>query len=324
MNKIVYIVPYFGKLPAFTKLWLKSCRNNKDIHWLFFTDDRTEYEFPVNVQKIYMTFTELKRRISKLYTFDICLHSPYKLCDFKPAYGEIFKDEIQRGNYDFWGYCDIDLLFGDIRQFITKEILNEYDVIGFLGHSTIFRNTDKLRNVYRTPLNGIDIYKEIFTTKANCYFDEDALQKILKQERIKIYKKVIFADVSPLFWNLRIGHQDPAGVEKNKRRIFTLENGKLFSKALYNGQIISEEYMYIHFLRRKMTFDDHLGDNWLIIPNRIIELKDPIEKSTIIKYSKNNMVRYWLDFIKRKWRKITPTKVINYIFNRIVADRNGL
>jgi len=29
----------------------------------------------------------------------------------------------------FWGYCDIDLIFGNIRAFMTDELLNEYDII---------------------------------------------------------------------------------------------------------------------------------------------------------------------------------------------------
>ena len=44
-----------------------------------------------------MTFESLRNRIQKLYDFKISLEKPYKLCDYKPAYGEIFKPEISGG-----------------------------------------------------------------------------------------------------------------------------------------------------------------------------------------------------------------------------------
>ena len=59
--------------------------------------------------------------------FEIVVESGYKLCDFKPALGYIFSDYIKK--YDFWGYCDIDIIFGNIRAFMTDDLLNEYDVI---------------------------------------------------------------------------------------------------------------------------------------------------------------------------------------------------
>ena len=45
------------------------------------------------------------------------VNSPYKLCDYKPVYGLIFDEDLQ--DYDFWGHCDVDLIFGDIRKFIN-------------------------------------------------------------------------------------------------------------------------------------------------------------------------------------------------------------
>jgi hypothetical protein len=59
--------------------------------------------------------------------FGVNIKHSYKLCDFKPAYGFIFFELIE--NYDFWGYCDIDIIFGSIRDFITKEILESHDLI---------------------------------------------------------------------------------------------------------------------------------------------------------------------------------------------------
>ena len=43
MKTILFICPYFGKLPiAHMKLWLLSCEKNPTINWLILTDDYTE------------------------------------------------------------------------------------------------------------------------------------------------------------------------------------------------------------------------------------------------------------------------------------------
>lgn len=62
----------------------------------------------------------------------VWLEKPYKLCDFRPLYGEIFSNYVD--GYDFWGYCDCDLIFGDIRKFLTEELLSTKDYLLGMGH----------------------------------------------------------------------------------------------------------------------------------------------------------------------------------------------
>ena len=54
----------------------------------------------------------------------------------------------------FYGWCDTDLLFGDIRSVYTDEILARYDVLSthadrISGHFALFRNTRRNRTMYR-------------------------------------------------------------------------------------------------------------------------------------------------------------------------------
>ena len=50
----VIFSPYFGKLPVNFNLWLNSCSYNKDFYFIVFTDDKTVYNIPNNVEIIYM------------------------------------------------------------------------------------------------------------------------------------------------------------------------------------------------------------------------------------------------------------------------------
>ncbi|MBQ4282819.1 MAG: hypothetical protein IJB96_02700, partial [Lachnospira sp.] len=104
--KIAIMTLYFGKLPSYIDLWLDSCRCNPDVDFIIYTDDEGEYLLPSNVYIKRCTFEDMRTRIASHFDFPISLKSPYKLCDFKATYGDVFSDEF--AGYDFWGHCDLD------------------------------------------------------------------------------------------------------------------------------------------------------------------------------------------------------------------------
>lgn len=99
MKKGVFIVPYFGKFNNYFQLFLNSCKFNKNYDWLFFTDDKTVYDYPDNVTVKYTSFEEIRSFIQSKFDFKISLNYPYKFCDLKPMYGYIFSEYIKE--YDF-------------------------------------------------------------------------------------------------------------------------------------------------------------------------------------------------------------------------------
>lgn len=88
-NKIVLILPYFGKLPNTFDFFLQSCKNNPNIDWLIFSDCNIK-EFD-NIKVVHISWQKFKVFVQSKFDFSIALPSPYKLCDFRPAYGYIFK-----------------------------------------------------------------------------------------------------------------------------------------------------------------------------------------------------------------------------------------
>ena len=123
MNKICIIFPYFGKLPPQFKFWWQSALKNPTIDFMIFTDNQSILS-EENIYVQYLSFEECRLLVQKQFSFPINLNSPYKLCDYKPAYGSIFYEYIK--DFDFWGFGDIDLIYGDIRLFYTNEILEKY------------------------------------------------------------------------------------------------------------------------------------------------------------------------------------------------------
>ena len=90
--KVALLNCYFGKFPNYFGLWLQSCRNNPGIDFILVTDAKIQYEIPSNVIVIRLTWDELMERIEVKFDFPIVITSPYKLTDFKPAYGFVFDD----------------------------------------------------------------------------------------------------------------------------------------------------------------------------------------------------------------------------------------
>ena len=51
------------------------------------------------------------------------------------ADGVIFTEDLE--GFDFWGYCDMNMIFGDIRKFITRDVLLAYKKVLIHGHLSL-------------------------------------------------------------------------------------------------------------------------------------------------------------------------------------------
>jgi hypothetical protein len=134
-SKVTFIIPYFGKLPNYFDLFLKSCEFNKDYSWIVFTDDTSLRKWPSNVLQVVMSFDELKKKIQSKFEFEIKITEPHKLCDYKPAYGYIFEEYLKES--DYWGHCDIDTVLGNLDAFLEELFCQEFDKLFCLGHGNI-------------------------------------------------------------------------------------------------------------------------------------------------------------------------------------------
>jgi hypothetical protein len=132
-------------------LYLESCRYNPSIDFLIFTDCGAPDISCPNVTMIKSTLEQFHARASEKLGHRIFFEDTYKLCDFKPAFGVIFEEYL--GAYDFWGNADIDIIYGNIRNFLTDELLERNDVISarkeyLAGHMTLYRNCPDINRLY--------------------------------------------------------------------------------------------------------------------------------------------------------------------------------
>jgi len=149
--KICVLIPFFGTWPEWFSFFLLSCKYNPDIDWFFFSNCGDLPITSKNLKLINMTLDDFNVLASRKTNIIIKLKHPFKLCDLKPAYGIIFEDYIE--DYDFWGYGDIDLIYGNIKKFIKPEVLKNYDIISshkdFLaGHFCLLKNSPLVKDLF--------------------------------------------------------------------------------------------------------------------------------------------------------------------------------
>lgn len=171
--KTCLFIPYFGKLPLWFDFFLKSCENNKEYDFYIYTDDTEELYTPDNViikrtsLKIYSSYLLCNLGLEE-YTL-----SYSKLCDFRPFLYYIHNDIVK--NYDYWGYCDLDLVFGDLSKFFAKHLENK--VVSISTHADRFSGHFSLFSVdsYDSRLSPFKIknWKELLIDNKHLAIDEE-------------------------------------------------------------------------------------------------------------------------------------------------------
>lgn len=313
MKRIALIIPYFGKWPSYIDLYLQSCRKNQLIDILFVTDLLPIDGAPKNVKFISFTFDQLKERLTTILGVAIPDIQPYKLCDFRPAYGLVFQKELQ--NYAFWGYGDIDLIYGNLSLFLTPETLNNSDILAFRsdhlhGPFTLFKNNPDINRLFKESDDWKSIFsqpnyysfdefgKEMFHTKPNTPIEEfksDNISVIALKEAKKGNTKLYMQTHS-------------------KEEIYKTKDIIVYGQgSVYNAKT-KEEYAFYHWvLEKRATWFNY--PKWDVLPKKyyisetgFYSVKEFKFFTLISFYRKARGFCYWLylkatNYIKRRTGK---------------------
>lgn len=222
-------------MPAF----LLSCRTNTDVEWIIYTDIDPPPGVPSNVTFRRMSVRELNQRCSHVLgtTIDI---KRRKLCDLKVTYGVIFADDLLP--FDFWGCSDLDVIWGDIRRFVTDARLQQYDVFSsrkekLSGHCTFYRNTPQVNCLFeRIP--------EVRTRLSSSHYEHLDEQELTKYIRLPFRGG---RSVPRIYWAEQLSTN--AAYQKGLRDESMIWNsGRTFGPD-------RREFMYIHFHKLKQDMD---------------------------------------------------------------------
>jgi hypothetical protein len=252
-KKIIFLMPYFGHFPEWFSFYLESCRWNPTIDWLFFTDCLIPKDVPSNVRFIQISFEKYQQLVSERLDINFKPESPYKLCDVKPAYGHIHQEYIE--GYDYFGFGDVDVIYGNLRAFYTDDILRYNTLSTHLdrvsGHLFLMKNDEKWINSFRRIPN----WQQCISQSSNVGVDEGGFSKVLRgRKRIPYSFYKILGVLNPYKRNHLF-----------QERFSTILSARPWLDGSYDypdrwfwhqGKLTvesGEELMYLHFMNWKST-----------------------------------------------------------------------
>lgn len=174
---ICIISVWFGLWPNYLPFFLKTCAANNFIDWILVTDQEIQDKPSENIAFKTMSKQAFVKTASKKLGFDISLNDAYKLCDLKPTFGIVFEDLLS--TYQYWGYCDMDLVFGDLRNHILPLLDEGPDIVSgypnFLsGPLCLYRNTHAINNLFRECPD----HQQVLQDPSHRAFDENIPREI--------------------------------------------------------------------------------------------------------------------------------------------------
>lgn len=324
--KKCFIVCWFGELPGNIDIWLKTCEHNRGFDFLFFTDAKIDRFFPSNVKVIPFSIGQFKKRAQGLTSKKVSVDRSYRVCEFRPAFGEIFKEELK--GYDFWGHCDVDVVFGNLNDFITDALLEEYDAVLNGGHLSLYRNAEKINRLYLGKGGAFD-FDTVASHDAAFSFDEiTGIRRIAEFNHVRIKSLIPYIETEIKYRQLRsrldrINPDDQA---------YYWEKGDLYRVKAENGQVLYQKQAYIHLQKRKVTIDARagvIGDAFWITPTgfenkpypgepQIVDIKrtNPYEGEQALKQQgRNYKIKRFLTILRRP-----PYQ----IYVRLVQEKYGI
>ncbi len=165
MKKLL-IVQWSGPLPEWIVDWLWNTNwvRNQDHGWDFMLDADED---------------GIRSRITALGVTCPTL-SGRKLCDYRPALGEMYAPEIAAGGYDFWGHTDLDCVYGRLWDYVTDDLLAACDLFSndpapkMCGPFSLYR-TETATSLFRTHR----AWRRIFESETHVGFDEAGISKVI-------------------------------------------------------------------------------------------------------------------------------------------------
>lgn len=305
MTKKLLILPYFGNLPLFFSFFLESVKANRYFDLILFTDQNISSSAP-NLQIVQMSWGEMQRLIKHKLAEDIYIERPYKLIDYKPAYGHIFSEYIR--GYDYWGHCDCDLIFGNLLL-LEPYFEKGYERIGEYGHLIFYKNTEIVNQYFRmlTSPNAPSWDEVSHSTKFYCYDEHAGMNLLCEANNIFCTHPRLFDDI--LFYRRNFYSRRKLGEGLDNPRIpiyFEYDHGRLFRHYRLNNSWEKDESLYVHFQKRKMLVETDDRQHYLMIPNRFIPLTrdaDSILKECIAPIFDINYAKIMLKFHIKKMLK---------------------
>lgn len=270
---------------------------------LFVTNADIQDPLPSNIRIVKSTPDDFFNNAERLLNIKIAPEAriPYKICDYRPVFAELFSDYLK--GYKYWAYGDIDIIYGNLERYLKYPLANNCDVISFReewlsGAFTVVKNTPLLNKLY---LQSPD-YISILNINKCVAFDECVRKYDLLREGYtpeEAYQMKLKGDY--LCWTTLIYRLEKAGEIKTYYRNKIKESLPFDERLEYrNGKILGDggftEIAIYHFVWDK-RFKGNIIPQWNKIPDSYYIAHTGI-------YNENEYKRYGiLSFYRKQYGK---------------------
>lgn len=253
--RVAFVIPYVGGWPKWSQLFFESCRCNSMIRILVICECPPPFDLPGNVEIIRMSRIDILKKLEQVTGLTLDNISGHKLCDFRPFFGLAFSDLLSK--YEFWGYCDIDMMFGDLGKILTNEFLDSFDAFSahdkqFVGHFTILRNIPAINQAGFE----IDDWKNLCKEPVSRHVDEERFSNVIAKHHDVRWAKARSLDEELETDFSRFGitfryFGEVANTEKTEPPLVQWENGCVH---YFDSSGLVTEVIYIHFMGLKRNW----------------------------------------------------------------------
>jgi hypothetical protein len=233
---LIMLICYFGHWPAWINFFIESCKANPDVRWRIYTDCGEPENRADNVVFVPMSFNDYKALARARLAIAFDPPDPYKLCDLRPALGFVHAQDT--AGYPFFGYGDIDVIYGRIAGFYGEERLAGFDVVSALsnrlaGHFAVFRNTPEIHHAFER----IPGYRDLLQLPYYAALDENQFGEALLTS---MRERCLFVERHATVLSPRGWHDGT----KNYPQRWSWRQGRLTNER--DG---AREFLYLHFMR---------------------------------------------------------------------------
>jgi len=304
-------------------LTLESCRRNPTIDWLIFSDQTAPTGLPPNVKVIPITLRDFYAMLFQRLNIE-GVHqvlSPHKLIDFKPTYGEAFQDYVH--GYDFWGFCDIDIIWGRLRAFYTDDLFSKFDILtssrAFInGQCTFLRNDPKVNSLFRQIPNALELLAANYVHGT----DEepfDAAARILEQKgELKVSRRRVASGDEFTYWGAqeeRLVLEDAGAYVKPRMVPVYWEEGRMFHCAT------GDEVAFHHFMKGKTLYVKRAWSYpyWMDSMTGM----DLNAQDILMRFKQGQIIARWKHFFTTRFGRITWEQLRPYVLKIRRAVQKG-
>jgi len=282
-TSIAVLTCWYGPYPWYFPYYVHSCSFNPTIDFYIITDNLDEIpNKPDNLIIIYKTLADIKKIASEKLGFGVSLDYAFKLNDFKPAYGFLFPKIFE--GYSYWGQCDLDIIYGDIRGFLNEKTLNSYDYLSMrhdytTGCFSLYKNNEKMNTFFMKSKD----YRSVLANYESCCFDECSelgylplgKNKSIFEFRTEIVSFTHVIKAAEITKEIK-AHFDFILLEGNPGKI-VFDNGKV----IYNNKMEGIMYHLINFKKRRSSFKvpKKIPNKYRISPSKIYHYEKQEEPS---------------------------------------------